>query len=510
MTPKSIFFAFFAFFAASLLASADSFSALTPGELQARIQGDLKAIQIYRDGLKSAVQFASSRPDLFPPTKLKDARLLPQASKDEIRNVWKSYLDYILAIDAVGSYHREFYRLNGQSHDESLTIAYAAFLAQYRYSMEFIQLAENDPGLDTVLNDPVNEIGLPGGAYASLKFRFLNAGKAAEFGAWQAMFKTVGSEKTAAAVDADIQEDSDYIWKAGKGKGELLTIKNALNIVKNAGFKTVFPVQSGVAEWMGDTKVWRQNRSLVSQQQIHKMTEKLEPGDILLVRREWYLSNIGLPGFWPHAALYIGTAEERSRYFDDPDVKSWVASMGQADGDFEQLLKSKAAQAYALSLKPQMEHMPRTLEAISEGVSFTSIEHCADGDSVAVLRPRLSRHDKAEAILRAFLYSGRPYDFNFDFLTDAALVCTELVYKAYEPARDLHGLRFPLLDIMGRKATPANELVHQFDQQFGKPEQQTDLVIFLDGIEHAGNAIEASIQSFRESWKRPKWHIVTQ
>ncbi len=71
---------------------------------------------------------------------------------------------------------------------------------------------------------------------------------------------------------------------------------------------------------------------------------------------------------------------------------------------------------------------------MSEGVIFTTLEHSADCDSLAALRPRLPRREKAQAILRAFHYAGRPYDFNFDFGTDAELVCTELIYKAYEPA----------------------------------------------------------------------------
>lgn len=57
---------------------------------------------------------------------------------------------------------------------------------------------------------------------------------------------------------------------------------------------------------------------------------------------------------------------------------------------------------------------------------------------------------------------------------------------------------------------PANEMVRQFDAQFGTPEQQFDLVVFLDGHERGRKAVESDVAAFRASWKRPKWHILTQ
>src|SRR5262249_35051290 len=152
-----------------------------------------------------------------------------------------------------------------------------------------------------------------------------------------------------------------------------------------------FPVQASVSEWMGDTKVKRLNTSLVSEKQVEDMTKRLEPGDIFLVRHEWYLSNVGLPGFWPHAVLYIGTVEDRKKYFDDADVKEWVKSQGQADGDFEALLREKNPENYKASAKPLHGDVTRVIEAISEGVSFNSIEHACEADSIVVLRPRLSK-----------------------------------------------------------------------------------------------------------------------
>jgi len=139
---------------------------------------------------------------------------------------------------------------------------------------------------------------------------------------------------------------------------------------------------------------------------------------------------------------------------------------------------------------------------------FHSLEHLA-ADALAVLRPRLTRTERAAALVRAFGYAGRPYDFDFDFRTDAAIVCTELVYKAYEPVAGFRGVAWSVPQILGRPVIPANEFARQFDAAFGTPAQQLDLIVFLDGQERAGVAIERSVEAFRESWRRPKWQFLT-
>lgn len=476
-------------------------------EQQLRVEGDAGAVLRYRDGLRAVADFARARPDLFPPEGLAEGRILPRAAREEVWSAWKSYLDYLLAIDALAAYYRDFYRLPGETRGASFLVAHAAFVASYRSALDFIDLADNDPGMAVLLDEPVPELGLPARTFAGLRFRFLNVARAGELAAYAAIDRTVPRGRFAVLRTA-IDDDARAIWRAGRGKGEVMTAVNALRVVRDAGTAVTFPVQAGISEWMGDTKVWRPERSLVSQAQIAAMLPRLEPGDILLERREWYLSNVGLPGYWPHAALFVGTAAQRASTLADDETRAWVRAQGEASGDLDALLRTREPAALAASLLPMEGHAARVLEAMSEGVVFTSLEHSAAADAVAVLRPRLSRRDKAQAIARAFHYAGRPYDFDFDFRTDATLVCTELVYKAYEPAAAFRGLRLPLEEILGRLALPANGIVRMFDADHGSDRAQLDLVLFLDGNEKSGAAVESDLAAFRASWRRPKWHIL--
>jgi hypothetical protein len=491
-------------------AAVKSIDQLPRAELHARLSSDTKVVLVQRAGLQSVAAYLDTRDDLFPRTRPAESRLLSREERETVWMTWQRFVDHLAALDSAERYHARFLRLKREAREDSFLIGYAAFLAQYRAALDFIDRTSNNPDLDRILNDPVPELGLPGDTFAKFKFRFLNAGLATGFAAREVMMKTFPGDRQP-ELRAAIQADAAMIWQAGKGRGELLTARNALKVIQNAADTVWLPAQAGVAEWMGDTKVYRVERSLVTPEQVRQLQPRLQPGDVLLERREWYLSNIGLPGFWPHAALYIGTAAERRAFFADEETRAWVLREGEASGALEDLLSARYPAVHAKSQRAQGKgRLPRVIEAMSEGVVLTTLEHSADCDSLAVLRPRLPKPEKARALLRAFHYTGRPYDFNFDFATDSELVCTELVYKAYEPAAGFRGLQFPLVEMLGRKVTPANELVKQFDARFATAEQQFDLVVFLDGQERRKAAVDASLDEFRKSWRRPKWHVMVQ
>lgn len=477
-------------------------------ELAARQLGDARAVAVYREGMARVTAFLDSRPDLVPPGPQREPRLLASSDRDEVRRAWKAYLEYLLALDSVARMHQGFAELPKGRREPSFVIVAGAFLAEYRHSLDLLARLDRDRSFDALLDEPAPELGLAAGSYSRVKLRFLNVARAVELTTLEALDAGYG-RPDAFGLRAGLEEDRARVWAAGRGPGEVLTLKNALMVVGQVGFGAWFPVQAGVAEWMGDTRVAIRS-PLVTPAQIAALSGRLQPGDILLERREWYLSNVGLPGFWPHAAIYVGTPVERDRFFATAEVRAWVQGRGVASGRFEDLVARLEPEAARGCRGEEAGHAVRVLEAISEGVSFTSLEHSAAADSLAVLRPRLPRTAVAAALLRAFGYAGRPYDFNFDLSTDQSLVCTELVVKAFDPQAAPPGLRLPVLSVLGRPATPANEIVRQLDEQWGTSAQQLDLVLFLDGQEKQGRAEEGTPEAFRTSWRRPKWHVLTQ
>ena len=481
-------------------------------DLHSRLHNNLKLVEIQRRGLSATLAYMASEPTLFPPEKVSENRLVSRDERQQIRSTWVSFLDRMLILDSVSQSYSDYAKHDDESlQKRAFRVAYAAFLARYRYTLDFLRITERDPAFHVVLNEAIPELGLPQDTYANVKYQYLHLGIAAQFTRLSLTNRLYGKEP-GLRLNPGIEEDERIIWRYGnRGEGIKQTLKNGAQIIKDTTFKAFFPIQKGVSEWMGDVRVRRKHRSLISKPQIDALQPRLQPGDVLLERREWYLSNIGLPGYWPHAALYIGSRQEREDYFQTAEIAAWVKQQGVADSRFETLLRQRHPEIYAQSLTdPEPGHSARIIEAVGEGVLFTSLEHSAAADSLAVLRPRLTRLDKAKALLQAFRYVGRPYDFDFDFLTDSQLVCTELVFKAYEPARDKAGLSLPVTKILGRLTTPANLIAKQFDQEYETPSRQFDLVLFLDGQERTGTAREADLASFRQSWKRPKWHIITQ
>ncbi len=266
----------------------------------------------------------------------------------------------------------------------------------------------------------------------------------------------------------------------------LARIERFFDHVQRDAYRPAYAVQALAARWIGDTRIVNRE-SFISQQQVEEVRARLKPGDILIVRKNWYLSNAFLPGFWPHAALYVGGLEdlERLGVLDDPEVASRLEEFSAPADD---------GSAFCV------------IEAQSEGVVFNPLSFTLHADYVAVLRPReLSQDEIALAIRNAFRYQGRPYDFEFDFFSSDKLVCTELVYRAYagDPEQGLRGLHFQLEKVAGRDTLPANRVIAKFRDEQARPDRELELVLFLDTPPGRHRAQESDAATLGQSIERP-------
>jgi hypothetical protein len=154
----------------------------------------------------------------------------------------------------------------------------------------------------------------------------------------------------------------------------------------------------------------------------------LRPGDVLITRHDDAMSNLFLPGFWPHAALHVGTADS-------------ARSMGVELHD---------------AIAVRWTEPRRVLEARKDGVLLRALDDTLAVDSVAIIRPRLTGVDLARGLARALAHEGKLYDFEFDFTRSDRLVCTEVVYRAYDGLGDL---RIDLCRRAGRMTCSAEDLL---------------------------------------------------
>jgi len=160
-----------------------------------------------------------------------------------------------------------------------------------------------------------------------------------------------------------------------------------------------------------------------------QMVGLLEPGDVLVTRHDTAFTNLFLPGFWPHAALYVGTVEQRK-------------ALGiQVNADIASKWSGETC----------------VLEALKDGVHFRPITQTLAVDNFLVLRPNLNESDIKTGIERVVKHEGKLYNFDFDFFSSDRLVCSEVVYRAFD---GLGALRFPLTERAGRHTLSPEDLVN--------------------------------------------------
>jgi len=130
----------------------------------------------------------------------------------------------------------------------------------------------------------------------------------------------------------------------------------------------------------------------------------LQAGDILLEKTPFRLTDKLIPGYWGHAAIWVGSEEELQALgiWDDPLVQPH---------------------------QKEIRSGRQIVEALRSGVEINPLEQFMNIDSLGILRQ--TGADRAKVVLRALRELGKPYDFNFEVESKQGVYCSKLVYLAY-------------------------------------------------------------------------------
>jgi hypothetical protein len=483
-----------------------TFKVLIPVEKSPLLGADLKRLPAILAADQQHLAFIDSKIQAAL-TELLESPLVEadQLSTDEsleLGAAWARFVEASFELDLLKVRYRAFYQVNGFTHPklhaEAFLIAFSAHVSQYRAAALATARISRYETAQKLLDDAHPEAGLPAGSFARVQLMVshpdeilrLNAGRA-----YLLVMKRRLENDDSVVVRTESQiTDLNQLVLTDIG----VFVNNPLDVLEQKASGAWFPVQKGVALGMASVRTVARDY-FISPADLEAEAANLLPGDIMLTRREWHLTNLGIPGYWTHAALHIGPIEQMDRYFADlPELEGRTAST---------VIQKYFPEVYVeLRQKDSAGNTPAVIEALRPGVIVQSLQDSASADSLAVLRPQVAKADRWKAIMAALPHYGKPYNYQFDFRTETALVCSQLIHKAYEM---VGGLVLQPKMSGGRLLLSPNEIAIKYDREMGQPAGELELVLFLDGAA-VGQVRKRGAEEFRESWSRPKWHIVFQ
>lgn len=380
---------------------------------------------------------------------------------DQVRQMLLAYRNYRLALYEIIGRAMDYDQL-GQPVDQlrGLMVGYAAALVLYRKSLKLIETYEHEPLVRQKLNEPDAKFGLEAGffedilsAYTSLyNYRLLaRAGRA-----WR--------QQRRLARDLGLDRDPRYGWLADAIRRNRSAVRRSFwkvlrqrlrrdwRVIARSALRPIrgtrYSLQSLVGSTFAGVRTTLHYVPAIDAATLTQLRATLQPGDVLLTRSEQKLTTTLLPGFWTHAALYIGGRRELEALA--------ICQHPYVGRHAERIPADGGAYGYVL-------------EAISPRVRVCPLEHCLYADHVVALRPSLPEPERREALAEAFGHLDKPYDFEFDFNVTSRIVCTELVYRSYH-----------------RRGTIAFELV----KRLGRFTLSCDdiMAAYLQAVERAGDA----------------------
>ncbi len=368
---------------------------------------------------------------------------------DQVRHLLISYWQSIKALfELIDEFTDDTKRID-QLESKCFVIAYAAAILLVDAGQFMVKEFGDNDIVRAKLNEPEPYFGIPTGVYDTVQMSLTDPSNAWQLHQVNQYFDAHKDQVLKACQDPRLKPVLQVIDLLGqcvrislaKYGNERLKVRcrKIARESKRPFVGALARLQQFVAELIADIHTNPMHEPCLPRQVTSRLMQMLRPGDIMINRKEYAVTNYFLPGYWPHVALYLGDAESIQR-------------LGLSE------------YKHVNSRLPYGEHQDvcgagephRVLEAKKDGVqvrSLASVFHC---DAVAVIRPILDERHITEAIDHGLLHDSKPYDFDFDFSRSNRLVCTEVVYRSYE---GIGGIKFELKSRVGRLTLSAEDLL---------------------------------------------------
>lgn len=322
--------------------------------------------------------------------------------------------------------HRSaLYRVDQQISDQEriaeITIAMSAAVLLYENHQAMRDSFKDQALLRQKLNEGYPELGIAPGYYRSsmlragnLEYRKTMMDAIQYFNDNQTTIQQhlANSSETLQALCRYISQSNLLsTYSGGNALKEVLKLPfKAITEVREIQTVSLKELKFSSSRLLGNTLGlvrWREGKLKNNEALIQMVVSQLQPGDILLEKTPFTLTDKTIPGHFGHAAVYIGTAEQlKALHMQDmPEVRKHLDKINSGAG---------------------------VVEALRNGVQLNNIQEFMNIDDFAVLRPKhLTESQQVKAVKIALSNVGKRYDFNFDVNTTETIVCSELVYIAY-------------------------------------------------------------------------------
>lgn len=365
---------------------------------------------------------------------------------DEVRALLVSYWQSRCALSEVVNSFRQDAALPDEDRPAAFLTAFAGALVLIDAARFLREQFHDSPVVRHKLNEPAPQLGIPAGAYDQVQKSLVSTHSAWHlyyaskyFAEHEGLLRNLAADSELALMLEIIQELKHRLGVSVTRFARTKLRTRASQILRHAWRDTLGKALYGLQKLAGDLVADKYlrlgHRPCLPAEIADQFRGLLVPGDVLVMRKEYALTNYFLPGYWPHAAVYLGDAAALER-------------IGLPEFD---TVRPHWARLLAAGEEPR-----RVLESMRDGVLIRPLTSPFSSDSLVVLRPRLDEASMAQALARGLSHEGKPYDFDFDFTRSDRLVCTGVVYRAFE---GVGPIRFELKRRLGRLTLSCSDLI---------------------------------------------------